>query len=192
MFYNSWLTSALENTCWQLQLGFTRRTAGVCSLVGFIFQILQVNHERKREGADMWTACHAYMLVTYYMCILTCLTCYNQWRVVFEYVTVGVSVFECVRFCVCVSCEQTVCVLPALEALEVLMAGGGAQRGSTRIKQLLQLPCWHTHRHTRTRRDTHTYTHTVNLSGSIYILKKLLTPIRHCATSELCACYKSL
>lgn len=49
--------------------------------------------------------------------------------------------FECVRFCVCVSYEQTVCVLPALEALEVLMAGGGAQRGSTRIKQLLQLPC---------------------------------------------------
>lgn len=78
MFYNSWLTSALENTCWQLQLGFTRLTAGVCSLVGFIFQILQVNHERKREGADMSTTCHAYMSVTYYMCILMCLTCYNQ------------------------------------------------------------------------------------------------------------------
>ena len=66
-----------------------------------------------------------------------------------------------------------VCVLPALE---VLMAGVGGQRGSTRIKQLLQLPCWHTQPH------THTHTHTVNLSGSVYILKKLLTPLHHCGT----------
>ena len=77
MFYNSWLTSAFENACWQLQLGLTRRTAGVYSLVGFIFQILQVNHERKWVQICeqlVMSICKSYTICAF----STCLTCYNQ------------------------------------------------------------------------------------------------------------------
>ena len=68
----------------------------------------------------------------------------------------------------------------------------GRSGGPKRVNEDQTAPAVTMLTHTTPHSHTHTHTHTVNLSGSVYILKKLLTPLHHCGTSELCACYKSL